>query len=287
MGAGYETALPDSSRFCLALPFDSTASRPRIVVSAICHLHCETRTRNGVAGMVGSDDVWVRWLSTELAGEAETDGLADLLDAGERSRAARFRHDAARRAFVIGHALVRVGLAKLTGRSARSWEFRTGRHGRPEPILRRDEPLIRFSLSHSHDVVAVALSVEHDIGVDIERVDNRMHLPNDALAPGEKRYLAGLPKQRADAAFFHIWTLKEAYLKALGTGLSRPLASFEVSLSPMAITERNGFRAEGWFMGRFEPGRTHTGAIVMRHPDPDRVRFQVETVGLETLAKHR
>jgi phosphopantetheinyl transferase len=150
-------------------------------------------------------------------------GLLSLLDAAERTRAGRFRRDSDRTAFIRAHAALRICLADQLGSAPEEVRFHTPAGGKPmlDSALRAPSTL-DFSLSHSGEFGLVGIAMAGRIGVDIEQ-----RVPADALAlarrwfaPEETAWLELLPTAERDRRFLECWTRKEAYLKALGLGLS-------------------------------------------------------------------
>jgi 4'-phosphopantetheinyl transferase len=158
--------------------------------------------------------------------------LRELLSAEERSRAERFVFDLDRDHFIVCRGTLRRLLARSLGVVPRSITFRQGPHGKPALDAVAE---LRFNVSHSGDRGLIALAVGREVGVDIERVRNSVNLLEIAarfFSPVERAALEALsPIDRRDA-FFACWTRKEAYLKALGLGLSLPLDSFDVEVRP-------------------------------------------------------
>ncbi|MDT0436592.1 MULTISPECIES: 4'-phosphopantetheinyl transferase superfamily protein [Streptomyces] len=149
----------------------------------------------------------------------------ELLDAEERARAAAFRHDRDRDAYVVAHAALRGVLSVLLGVRAQALPLARdpcagcgGPHGRP--TLRT--PGVHFSLSHSGGLVMVALAPA-PVGVDVEGLATVRTVlgAQSALHRAEAQELARLPEPERPAAFTRAWVRKEAYLKGLGTGLVR------------------------------------------------------------------
>ncbi len=159
-----------------------------------------------------------------LCGEA---GEA-LLNEAERARSSRFMTALLRQRFTAARARLRSLLGTHLGRDPGSLVFVENEFGKPRLV---DRPDIHFSLSHSQDRALLAVSEGLEVGADLEGVRSVDHLglarryfhPNEVAAI----------ERHADpqAAFFQIWTLKEAVVKALGTGLSIPLDEFEVSIA--------------------------------------------------------
>ena len=117
--------------------------------------------------------------------------------------------------------------------------------------------------------VALALAEGREVGCDIERFDPRFaaeRIPERFFSTREVRALHALPTALQTEAFFLCWTRKEAYVKARGRGLSIPLDSFDVSLTPgVPATLLRG--CEGWSVAAFEPVPDHPAAVVAEGAD--------------------
>lgn len=204
------------------------------------------------------DAAWHRWTS--------------LLDEEERARAARFAFEHDRRQFIAAHALLRLLLQELAGRPAGAWRFTVGPHGKP--ALHPDHRLERlaFNLSHTRGAVACAMTLDHDIGVDIEDLDRPGRLLEIArahFAPAELIVLQRAPAAEQRSVFLRLWTLKEAYIKARGGGLSLPLDRFAFSLAPLAIVFAPGFpdNPAVWQFSTLAPTATHVLSVAIRRVD--------------------
>ena len=163
------------------------------------------------------------------------DSYRALLSDDERERMARFVFDRDRRAFVMTRAHVRTMLSRYAAVAAADWRFVENEHGRPE-IFDRPEgaPDLRFNISHTDGLIACAVTIGREVGVDVEHIGR--HLTHDVagrfFAPAEVTDLRLLPPDDQQRVFFDYWTLKEAYIKARGFGLALPLADFAFKLSP-------------------------------------------------------
>lgn len=172
----------------------------------------------------------------------------------ERVRADRMKDAGARRRFVTGRAFLRAALARLTGTAARDLRLGYGAHGKP---FLPGGP--SFSLSHSGERMLIAVATRGRVGADVERIRPVRRLDALAarwLAPSEQAWLAAVRESEREAAFFDVWTRKEAFAKALGRGLATPLRSFsvEVGAGPgapghdggLAALAVAGEHADGW-----------------------------------------
>jgi len=149
--------------------------------------------------------------------------LGEHLSADETERAGRFRRGEDRERFVVGRGLLREMLAGHLRVAPRDVSFSYNRWGKP--ALERFSGL-EFNVSHAHEVVALAFAVGRRVGIDVERIDRVV----DALALAERFFTAdeAVALRRLDephrcVEFLRGWTRKEAFVKAHGEGLQRPL----------------------------------------------------------------
>jgi len=161
--------------------------------------------------------------------------LQQLLATDEITRANRFHFEKDRRRFVVSRGVLRVLLGQYLRVLPAQVTLTTAGSGKPVLDDSTASSPLHFNLSHSGAMALFAFSRTAPLGVDLERI--QPDILEDALAerffgPGEVAALRALPPAQQTAAFFTIWTRKEAYLKGIGTGLSLPLDSFEVSVNP-------------------------------------------------------
>jgi 4'-phosphopantetheinyl transferase len=153
--------------------------------------------------------------------------LAASLSPAERLRAEQLGRDADRDRFVAARGWLRHLLAQQLGCTPSQVTLRTEEGEKPVIPGSR----LCLSVARSHDVAVFATSSETELGVDLEAI--RPGLDVDAIAarffsPGEYRSLSALPPEDRQAAAYQCWTCKEAYGKAIGTGLTYPLAEVDV-----------------------------------------------------------
>ncbi|MGE0326350.1 MAG: 4'-phosphopantetheinyl transferase superfamily protein [Polyangiaceae bacterium] len=179
--------------------------------------------------------VWLFSLPPSTAWDGgRLDELTTWLSESERERASDFRMKEDRVQFIAAHACLRHVLSRyLPERGPQTWDYVIGPYGRPElaePELR----WLRFNLSHTGGLAACAVSRQLDCGVDVERRDKRRNflgMSRTAFSELEQAELRQIPEERRQARFYEVWTLKEAYIKAIGMGLSQPLHQFSFALS--------------------------------------------------------
>lgn len=192
-----------------------------------------------------------------------------VLSAQERARAARFRFVPDRDRFVA----CRVALREILGAELEippaQIEFEYGAHGKP--ALADRSAGLEFSVSHREDVALIALTRSRRLGIDVERVgavDDSEELAARFFSPREAAALRNVPPEARGEAFFACWTRKEAFVKALGAGLSLPLDSFSVSLEPgepAALLAWEGRDAErrSWTLDAWRPAPGYVAAIAV------------------------
>ena len=152
------------------------------------------------------------------------------LDASELARYHRFRHDDDRRMFLLGRVMARTLVGRALGMPAREWHWTEGPHGRPD-IASPATPL-RFNISHSARLVVCALATGRDVGVDVENLDRRAVEPAVVARYFAPTEIAEINVEATgwERRFLAYWTLKEAYLKARGIGISVQLADIAFAL---------------------------------------------------------
>jgi 4'-phosphopantetheinyl transferase len=202
------------------------------------------------------------------------------LSPDEQARAARFRFDRDRCAYVAAHFLLRRCLQRVTGRS--DWDFRTGAFGKPELFEPFGALPLRFNLTHTAGLVACALVHGHDVGIDAEAVDrkcNYLELAQRFFTTQEVEDLGRRPAEARGEAFLAIWTAKEAVIKATGQGLRMPLDSFSVdSVQPrVAFRDGSGEWDERWVLHRCRLSDHHLALAVRAAPGlsrPERIEWR-------------
>lgn len=210
----------------------------------------------------GSLDVWRASLDPVLPSASN---LAVYLAPAESARAARFVSSADQDRFVVGRAFVRLLLARYLGVHPHDVRLRQGPHGKP--LLASGS--IAFNLAHSGGLAVCAIaSADTEVGVDVERLrpmDDLSGVMRMILSPRERENVDALTAPRRLRRLYEIWTCKEAVLKAIGSGLDRPLDAIEVVFArgahPQVLVRADDARAPARFAVQlFEPAPGYVGA---------------------------
>ncbi len=155
------------------------------------------------------------------------------LSPDESRRASRFHFERDRRRFVATRGVLRGLLGRYLGVDPSALVFGYGPHGKP--ALGSPWQGLRFNVSHSGGLALLAFATDHEIGVDIEQerpVPEMDSITERNFSPRESAELRLLEERDRRRAFFRCWTRKEAFIKAVGDGLSHPLDAFAVTLAP-------------------------------------------------------
>lgn len=194
---------------------------------------------------------WTPWrevdgaivLHVDLAPDAGREAQAvSLLDDAEKARSRRFQSVRARREFVLCRAALRVSLAERLGCSCGRLSFGFLEHGKPYVRLADRSVDIAFNVSHSGGHGLIAITDRACVGVDVEERAPRRDLDGIGslvYGPEERRLLGTASGRKKVQTFYRLWSMKEALIKALGTGFSLSPSGFEVP-RPMLQGERSG-----------------------------------------------
>ena len=161
--------------------------------------------------------------------------LAEILSADEVRRAERFYFEQDRVRFIVGRGLLRTILSRYLGIAANQLQFCYSSRGKPDLVQKLGGDRLRFNLSHSQGLVLYAVTRDRAIGIDVEHIRpiaEADQIVKSFFSDYEKTVYHNLPPHQKQAAFFNCWTRKEAFIKAIGEGLSLPLDQFNVSLTP-------------------------------------------------------
>lgn len=205
--------------------------------------------------------------------------LFELLSADERTHAENIQAEQERDHYIIGRGALRTILARYLGISPEQVQLEYNAHGKP--TLPGNIPL-RFNLAHSNDLMVVAVTLQREIGIDIEHLHlmpEAQNIANRIFTKTEIKSLRNLPESQRLEGFFIHWVCKEAYLKALGNGFARPLDSFEILSTlrrPSGLLKvfDDPSESKRWFFQVFRPSDGYVAAIAVEQKDLKKVYWQ-------------
>lgn len=203
--------------------------------------------------------------------------LAPLLSASETARAARFRFAADAHRYGIARGVLRQLLAGYRGIPAENIALSESDHGRPlladagahRGLEGPDFEGFDFNLSHARDRVVYAFCASARVGIDVEGIaplDEMDDLVALNFSSREQATWKALPAEQRERGFYDCWTRKEAFVKAIGEGLSHPLDSFDVRFAPgdaPTIERLEGGDPSRWSLHALAPEAGYAAALAV------------------------
>jgi len=220
---------------------------------------------------LGKNEVHVWRASLELP-SSQVQRLQRNLSEEELERADRFHFQRHQARFIVARGLLRTILGRYLKTDPGKLRFSYGSKGKPELAGDMDRRGLRFNISHSHNLALFAMTYDRQIGVDVERIRPDMagaKIAERFFSPREAAALRELPAEVRKEAFYTCWTRKEAYLKAIGEGITLRLDQFEVSVTPgepAVLLSINGDskEASSWCLKGLDPGPGFVGALAVK-----------------------
>lgn len=214
-----------------------------------------------------------------------------LLSPEEESRLARLAFEERRREYLAARAVCRSVLSLYADVRPERWRFIENEHGRPEIVPIEGAPALRFSLTHTRGLIACLVTAGPDAGVDAEdeaRTAETAEIAKKFFSSSEARDLESLPAVSRRRRFFEYWTLKEAYVKARGLGLSLPLDRFSFHVEDgrdvrVSFGAEIGDEPRAWQFALFRPSPSHVLAAALRRPGGREMRVSLRENGLAEL----
>ncbi|KAL6843242.1 hypothetical protein ACP4OV_026955 [Aristida adscensionis] len=226
-------------------------------------------------------------LPDELNDASQLKMYMELLSPSERKNVLSMNGETLQKGAVLSRALLRTTLSRYTDCKVdpRSFEFKKNKFGKPEILWRPDdgrmERPLHFNISHTSSLIACGITMDTPIGIDIEEKERKtaksiLSLARRYFTPSEVDYLAKISDADAQQKeFIKLWTLKEAYVKALGRGFSgAPFNKFsiilaasngiQISVTPKVSNDSNSScdcLSENWQFALAELNRSHYMAV--------------------------
>jgi 4'-phosphopantetheinyl transferase len=200
--------------------------------------------------------------------------LYETLSQDERDRAERFVFEKDRRHFAVCRGILRSIISRYVDVKASSISFMYGPNGKPALGDLHCGESLYFNLSHSEGLALYVFSRDQELGVDVEctrDINEVEQIAKRIFSKREIEIFLSLPEKAKKDAFFNCWTRKEAFVKALGVGLSLPLDNFEVTFIP--VEQSRLIRVEGdineislWSVHDLKPANNYAGAFAIKKP---------------------
>ncbi len=210
-------------------------------------------------------DIWRVWL------DHEESWMWEVLSAEEQARAKRFKFPRHRRRSIVARASLRHLLGQYLSIDPLDITLLTTQHGKPyiEQLYGTHE--LMFNVTHSHECALIAFTLDRLVGVDIEHYRTVSDIENIAkqfFAAGEVAKLRTVAEANKQATFLKCWTRKEAFIKAIGEGLSHPLHQFEVTFLPteaprLLYDQSDPKAADDWQLFDLTPDEAYIGALIV------------------------
>lgn len=232
------------------------------------------------ASIFGQSEVHV-WscVPDQLLANADHDALIKVLSGDEQQKLQRFRFPRDQIIYFASHLMLRIVLSKYLGTLPEQVSFKNTTSGRPELDM-ESAAAIRFNLSHCRGLCVCVITYQIDCGIDIEPVNresNVMPLARRMFAAQEISLLETCTDADRGEKFINFWTLREAYVKALGTGLGSSAKDFYFRFDQRAPREIDLVHvvsdkvAMDWTLGLFQPAPGFVGAVALRQSRDARI----------------
>jgi 4'-phosphopantetheinyl transferase len=198
--------------------------------------------------------------------------LQRTLSEDELSRAERFYFRKDREHFIAARGILRAILSLYLDRAPDQLPFCYGDRGKPALAITSGQEKLCFNLSHAQGLALYAIAMGREVGIDLEHsrpIPDAEQIAARFFSPRENAVFRALPSSDKQEAFFNCWTRKEAYIKAIGDGLARPLDRFEVSLRPgeparLLSIEEDPLETRRWSLRELTPAPGFVAAIAVQ-----------------------
>jgi len=212
--------------------------------------------------------VWRAYFQPPLVSDRE---FLECVSKEELERAQRFIRQFDRDRYIFSHGLLRSLLSAYVDCAPQQIVIEAKQYHKPFLVGRDSSKDIRFNLSHSEDIVLVAVTSGAEVGIDVEymrRIPDALQIVNSTFSIDERRFLNSLPLEDFEEGFFTCWTSKEAFLKGIGKGLSYPLDKFSVNFPSgtsegLVHAQDDLGNAYSWKIIKLYPGPGYSGALAI------------------------
>lgn len=212
--------------------------------------------------------VWRAYFQPTLICDRE---FLDSISKDEMERAQRFIRQSDRDRYIFSHGLLRSLLSAYVDCAPQQIVLEAKQYHKPFLVCPDSSNDFRFNLSHSEDMVLIAITREVEVGIDVEymrRFPDALRIVNSTFSVDERCFLNSLPPEDFEEAFFTCWTSKEAFLKGIGKGLSFPLDKFSIDFQNgtsegLVHVHDDLGKAYWWKIIKLFPGPGYSGALAI------------------------
>ena len=219
---------------------------------------------------MNKSEIKVYYASSVLSFASRLSDYQAVLDKDELATAARFKFPALRQRYIICHGILRQLLAEFLNKQAANIRIEKTEYGKP---FLPDYPELSFNMSHSGDILAIAISSLCQLGVDVECDKSRNTwdgLVKKCFASEEAAYWYSLDNAERSRAFYQFWVKKEAFVKAVGKGITLGLNKCVINpdkLSSFLHVPESGGLASRWQIYSLDLAENEFGAVVCDRQD--------------------
>jgi 4'-phosphopantetheinyl transferase len=220
-----------------------------------------------------------------LKDEEKLVAYRSVLSAQEIQQHERFHFEKDKHSYLVSHALLRHTLSKYASVDASQWKFSCNAHGKPELVKRTTAldsgiPALDFNLTHTDGLCACVVTLGKACGIDAENIHrtNRLSAVAQRMFADEELLILD-ENSDGQYQFFNFWTLREAYVKALGTGLAGSSKAYYFSVDTADMSASINFRnsqqteSSNWQFNLYEPTKQHRLAVAFESAEPMSVQI--------------
>jgi 4'-phosphopantetheinyl transferase len=210
------------------------------------------------------------WLIPEVQNENMMKVLSHKLNDAEKEKASRYYFEKKRRQYIITRGVLKILLEVYTRRNSEQFQIVQGIYGKP--FMRSEEEEIHFNISHSEGLSILGFSKEAPLGVDIEiirEIPERDEIAEKYFSKKENNIYKTIPEEYRTKAFFNCWTRKEAFIKAIGEGFSKPLDQFDVTFlsnekTKLISIDGDTRKADEWSLQELKTAQGYVSAFAVK-----------------------
>ena len=213
----------------------------------------------------------------KITDKSVLDEYRSILSIEEIAKYKRFHFEKDRHSYLISHALVRKVLSSYCNVKPDEWDFTNNQHGKPDISSEIKCPALKFNLSHTDGMSVCVVSLESDCGIDVENIQRKSRtsaVADRMFAPAEVATMQSSKDDEVQRKFFEFWTLREAYVKAIGTGLGGSSKAFhftvgeqekgEHRMSKIHFVPNDSSRSSAWQFMLLNLSSDHISAIALK-----------------------